>query len=504
MIPKILYNKRKGEYYNTDPHQIEAYEHLSNNPRAALFLGMSLSKTVVTLSYLYDLVYREAAAIKVLVVAPDKVARITWPDELETWGHLEGVNYSVVQGDRKQREKALSAEAEIYIIGADNLVWLIDKYLYRKVSKKTGNAYGSRLGAFPFDCLVIDELSLFKNRESERFKKLRIALNHSDIKYRVGLTGTPSPNGYIDLWAEIMLLDDGRRLENTFGKFVDKYFTTRGNGMIVYEYIPRPGAQKVIAHKIRDIALTMQTRDYLVLPDLHIVDLEIELSHADRKAYDTLEEEYVLDFLTQTGSGSVTVKTAADLTNKLLQISSGAVYEEQKYDDKGNKLPRVWHEVNTAKIDALRSLLEAYPDENFIVVYQFKHEVERIRAVFPFARELRRGAKTAEDFTDWNNGRIRLLLIHPAGAGHGLNLQFGGRRMIWFTTTWNLEHYQQTVARLLRRGQLKEIYVHRLIVKGTRDIRVCRRLASKDSDQVFLFNEIKNLRSKYEHREEVH
>lgn len=485
MIPEILYNKRKGEYYRTDPHQVEAYEHLIFNPRVALFLGMSLSKTVIALSYLYDMIYEEAAIVKALVVAPDKVARITWPDEIETWGHLEGMKYSVIQGDRKQREKALSAEAEIYIIGVDNLAWLIDKY----VTKKNGRY----VGKMPYDCIVLDELSLFKSRDSQRFKKLRRAIK--TIDYRVGMTGTPSPNGYVDLWAQMLLIDDGERLGDTFGKFVDKYFTTRGNGMVVYEYIPRPGAPKVIAHKLQDIALTMQTRDYLVLPELHTDDIELEMSPFDREVYDTLEEAYVLDFI---DGNDVTVKTAADLTNKLLQISSGAIYEEQKYDDNEKKLPRVWHEVNTVKIDALRGLLEKYPDESFIVVYQFRHEVERICAAFPFARELRKGKGTVEDFRDWNAGRIRLLLIHPAGAGHGLNLQFGGRRMVWFSMTWNLEHYQQTVARLLRRGQLKEIYVHRLIVKGTRDTRVRRRLASKDTNQTFLMNEIKDLKKKYQ------
>lgn len=484
MIPEILYNKRKGEYYRTDPHQVEAYEHLIANPRAALFLGMSLSKTVIALSYLYDMIYEEAAIVKTLVVAPDKVARITWPDEIETWGHLEGMKYSVIRGDRKQREKALVADAEIYIIGVDNLAWLIDRYITKK--------NGRYVGRLPYDAIVLDELSLFKSRESQRFKKLRRAIKTMD--YRVGMTGTPSPNGYVDLWAQMLLIDDGERLGDTFGRFIDKYFTTRGNGMVVYEYIPRPGAPKVIAHKLQDIALTMQTRDYLALPELHTDDIELEMSPFDREIYDTLEEAYVLDFLDGT---DVTVKTAADLTNKLLQISSGAIYEEQQYDGDGRRLPRVWHEVNTVKIDALRGLLENYPDESFIVVYQFKHEVERIRSAFPFARELRKGKGTVDDFRDWNAGRIRLLLIHPAGAGHGLNLQFGGRRMVWFSVTWNLEHYQQTVARLLRRGQLKEIYVHRLIVKGTRDTRVCLRLTSKDTNQTFLLNEIKDLRNKY-------
>jgi len=467
-----LYDKKKRVWYDTDAHQIQAYDHLYANRRAALFLGMSLSKTVVALSYLYDMHYREAAITKTLVVAPDKVARITWPDELETWQHLEGTRYSVVAGTATQMAKALDADAEIFIVSVDNVAWLIDRYE----------------GRLPYDCIVIDEIDLFKSRSSKRFKKLRKAIR--TIEYRVGMTGTPRPNNLTDLWAEIMLLDDGERLGDTFGKFADKYFTTRGNGMIVYEYIPKPGAANVIAQKLRDIALTMQTRDILQLPDLVTDDVELTLSPFDREVYDRLEEEYALDFF---DNSEVTVKTSADLTNKLLQISSGAIYEDRT----DNRAPRVWHEVNTAKIDALGALLARYPDENFIVVYQFRHEVDRIKAVFPFARELRKGKDTVQDFRDWNNGKIRLLLIHPASAGHGLNLQFGGRRMVWFTLTWNLGHYLQTVARLLRRGQLKEIYVHRLIAKGTRDVRVRNRLTSKDSDQTFLMNEIKDLRAKY-------
>jgi len=469
---KQIYDKRKKVWYNTDDHQLQAYEHLWANKRAALFLGMSLSKTVVALSYLYEMHYREAAISKTLVIAPDKVARITWPDEIETWQHLEGTRYSVVTGTAEQRTKALTTDAEIYIVSANNVTWLIEQYK----------------GKLPYDCVVIDEIDLFKNRSSKRFKTLRKAIR--TVEYRVGMTGTPQPNSLTDLWAEITLLDDGERLGNTWGKFIDKYFTTRGNGMIVYEYIPRPGAANAIAHKLRDIALTMQTRDVLRLPDLITDDVEIELDPFDREVYDRLEEEYALDFL---DNSEVTVKTAADLTNKLLQVSSGAIYE----DTADKRAPRVWHEVNRAKITALRALLERHADENFIVVYQFRHEVERVKEHFPFARELRKGKDTIQDFRDWNRGKIRLLLIHPASAGHGLNLQFGGRRMVWFTVTWNLGHYLQTVARLLRRGQLKEIYVHRLIVKGTRDVRVRSRLASKDTNQAFLMNEIRDLRSKY-------
>ncbi len=479
MIPDVLFNLKDGKEYTTDAHQVEAYEHLTDNPRAALFLGMSLSKTVTALSYLYDMHYTECAIRKTLVVAPAKVARITWPDELQTWAHLDGVRYSLIAGTAAKREKALAADAEIYLIGVDNLAWLINKYIYQRVSKKSGEAYGQWLGALPFDCIVIDELSLFKGRDSNRFKLLRRALDLSDVPYRIGMTGTPTPNGYVDLWAQMMLIDDGERLEPTFGKFLDKYFTTRGNGMIVYEYIPRPGAVKTIAHKIQDVALTMLTRDKVKLPPLHTVDHEIELSPFDLETYNTLEEEYTLDFL----DAEVTVKTAADLTNKLLQVSSGAIYADKT---------RKWYELNTAKLDMLGALLSKY-QENFICVYQFRHELERIKARFPFARELR----TVQDFRDWNAGKIRLLIIHPKSAGHGLNLQFGGRRMVWFSVTWNLEHYLQTVARLLRRGALKDIYVHRLICKGTRDMRVRKRIESKDSNQNFLLNEIKDLRKKY-------
>lgn len=476
--------------YNPDPHQVEAYDHLTANPRAALFLGMSLSKTVIALTYLYDMHYREAAITKTLVVAPDKVARITWPDELAKWEHLDGIRYSLIAGDAKKREAALNADAEVYIVSIDNLGWLIDKFIYQRVSKVSGEPYGPWLGRLPFDSLVLDELSLFKGRDSGRFKKLRRALDCSAVDYRIGMTGTPSPNGYIDLWAQMVLIDDGKRLGDTFGKYLDKYFTTRGNGMIVYEYIPRPGAPKAIAHKIQDIALTMQTRDYLKLPALHTDDIEIQLDPFDREVYDQLEEQYTIDFL---GGGEVTVKTAADLTMKLLQVSSGAIYEDRTDD----KAPRVWHTLNQAKINALGALLSKYEKETFIVVYQFRHEIERIKAAFPFAREFRKGKGLVEDFREWNEGRIRLLLIHPAGAGHGLNLQFGGRRMVWFSATWNLEHYLQTVARLLRRGALREIYIHRLIALGTRDTKVRARLGSKDTNQTFLLNEIKELRKRY-------
>ena len=479
----FITDRHTGEVFDLDPHQLEALDWLYTNPRAALFLGMSLQKTVTTLLYLYDMTYNEAAISKTLVIAPDKVARLTWPDEVNKWEEVSDLRYSVISGTAKQRLDALNADADVYFIGVDNLVWLIDMYII----KRTPSAPWS--GSLPFDCMVIDELSLFKSQSSGRFKKLRRALGLSNIPYRIGLTGTPSPNGLIDLWAEMFLIDEGERLGQTYGKFVDKYFNTRGNGMIVYEYTPKAGAEKVIAKKIADIALSMQTRDYKDLPDLILDDREIELDPFDREIYDELEREYVLEFL---DGEDVTVKTGADLVNKLLQVASGAIYE-----DRVEGKAREWHEVNTAKIDALAELLEEHPDDNFLLVYQFQHEVERIKKRFPWAVTLPKGKKLKETFDAWNRGEIKLLVIHPASAGHGLNLQFGGRRMVWTCPTWNLEHWLQTLARLLRTGALRTIYVHRLLAKGTRDMQVRKRVNSKDKNQEYLLDQVKQLKKKH-------
>lgn len=455
-----------------EPHQVEALNHLRANPRAALFLGMSLQKTVVTLLYLREMIYEECAFTRVLLVAPDKVARLTWPDEIGKWDDTRDIRYQVVAGNANERWAALNRQGEVFIVGVDNLVWLLKRYPK----------------ALPFDCLVIDELSLFKGRSSQRFLNLRRALARSKVNYRIGLTGTPSPNGLIDLWAQMRLIDDGERLGDTFGKYLDKYFTTRGNGMITYEYRPRGDAERVISGKLADIVLSMQTRDHKKLPDLVLEDTELSFDPFDQEVYDTLEEQYVLDF----DDSEVTVKNGADLVGKLLQISSGAIYEDKQEDG-----PRIWHQLNTHKMDALEELVSQYPGENVLVVYQFRHEVERIKRRFPHAVTLPTGKALKQCFDDWNAGKIKMLVIHPASAGHGLNLQFGGRRMVWTSPTWNLEHWLQTLARLLRHGAVDTIYVHRLLVKGTRDMQVRRRINQKDDNQKFILDEIKRLRAKY-------
>jgi len=506
MIAQV-YDQQAGVLYDTNPHQFEAYEHLEQNRRAALFLEMSLSKTVVALSYLYDMHYKEVAFLKTLVIAPDKVARVTWPDEIAKWAHLNGLRYSLIAGTAKERLAALAVDAEVYILGVDNTAWLMDLYITQRVSKNTGLAYGEWRGRLPFDSVLIDELDYFKNRSSKRYEKLARALKLSEIDFRIGMTGTPMTNGYVDLWAQIKLLDDGKRLGDTFGEFESKYFKMRGNGMITYEWIPKPDTPKILANKVKDIALSMKTRDYLKLPALRIIDEELSFDPFDMETYEELEREYILEFDSARGSEywdddledwatiseAVTVKTPADLSNKLLQISSGAVYADKMEGEKG---PKVWHELNTLKLDALEEIVNEYPEENLIVVYQFRHEVDRIMARFPYARQFRSGKHTKTDVDDWNSGKIKMLIIHPAGAGHGLNLQFGGRRMVWFSVTWNLGHWLQTVARILRRGALKEIFVHRLIVKGTCDEKVRKRIYTKDTNQTFLQNTIKELRNK--------
>lgn len=457
----------KGGSFDMQPYQLEGLAHLHDNPRAGLFWEMSLGKTIVTLTYIKQMPFS-----KVLIIAPDKVARITWPDEIDSWKHLSGLEYSVITGDEKQRLKALRKQADVYLIGAQNTTWLVDQFLKKKS--------GKYVGEIPFDCVVIDESTLFKSQSSGRFKKLRRAIK--TVGYRIILTGTPTPNGEIDLWAQLCLLDEGERLEKTFGAFVDKYFTTRGNGMITYEYRPRHGSVKTIAHKISDIISTKNTRDHIEMPKLIVVDELLEFDGFEKEMYDFLEKEYVLEL---DEVEDVTVRTASDLSNKLLQLTSGAVYYNPQRD---------YMELNSLKLDVLGEIMEEHPDDSFIIVYQFKHEVKRIQERYPWVETF---DNPEEQYKRWNRGEIRALLGHPASMGHGLNMQFGGRRMIMITPPWNLEHYLQVISRILRLGLKDDMYLHRLLVKGTRDMKVRARLGTKQTNQQFLMDEVKELRKKY-------
>lgn len=476
----------KDQSFSLDPHQLEALEFLRKNDRGALFMEMATQKTITMLLHLYDLIYKNAGASKVLIVAPEKVARLTWVDEITKWKNLEGMRYSLVMGTPTQRLKALQVDAEIYILSVGSIAWLLDLYVKRKTNKHGMLTY-NYTGSLPFDVLVIDESSQFKDQGSIRFKKLRKALSLSDVPYRYLLTGTPSPNSLTDLWAQMYLLDEGERLGRTWGEFTDKYFTTRGNGMVIYERKPKKDAQKIITHKISDITLSVQTEDTnMKLPPYILDDILVELDPFDKDIYDLLERDYVLVNIEQNDIDLI-AKSGSDLVNKLLQVASGAIYDEGKQ----------WHELNTAKLDALGEILDKY-DEPILIVYQFRHEVERILARFPDVQTLPTGKKLRETFEAWNRGEIKRLLIHPASAGHGLNLQHGGSRMVWTSPTWNLEHWLQTLARLRRRGQkAKFITVHRLLANGTRDLKVAQRINSKDKNQDFIMKEIKQLRAKY-------
>lgn len=467
-----MYNKARGQWFEADAHQIETYEHLMANEQALVFLEMSLSKTVTVLSYLNEMIYREAAIGRVLVIAPDKVTRITWPDEMNDWQHLNEMRYSVVAGDEKKRDKALAADAEIFLLGEANVTWLEGKYWDKRKKEWRGIA--------PFDCIVIDELSLFKSRGSQRHKSLWRIIER--VRYTVGMTGTFGQ--LVDLWAQVRLIDKGVRLGQTFGAYLDKYFRVRGNGMIVYEYIPKAGAEREIMAKIADIALSKRIKDTdIKMPTAEYVDIALRFDDFDMEQYEYMERELVLEL----GDGDVTAKTAADLALKLQQLTSGAIYDEDK-----NVL-----RFNTLKIDALEKLVTQHPDENFVVVYSFRHEVDRILERFPEARELGKGNKLRADVDEWNAGKIKMLILHPRSAGHGLNLQRGGRRLVWMSGTWEPELWAQTNARLIRRGVDWTVYIYRFIVMGTRDKKQAQRVHKKQSAQDFLMDEIKYLRQKH-------
>lgn len=477
---KYLHDTIKDEVHETDEHQQTAYWHLYDNRRAALFLEMSLSKTVTVLSFLLDEI--SAGDIKrVLVIAPDNVARVTWPDEIKKWEHLHGLEYTLIDGDPIERALLMQSDAPVHIISETNVAWLLDQYVYQRVSKKSGRAYGPWLGELPYDTLVIDEIDKFKNPKSVKFKKLRRALDKSYVPNRIGMTGTPAPNGYKDLWAPMCLLDDGDRLGEFYTDYLEEYFRPgKTNGMTVLNWIPRKGSIDKISGLIADIALTMKARDYIELPPEFLVDELLEFAPFDQELYETLQKEYVIEHL-----ADVTAKNAADLAGKLLQVTSGAIYGEDKKDV---------YQLSTLKTDALRRIVSQYPDENIIVAYQYRHELARILREFPDAVEFGRGKTAERNFKAWNAGDIKMLVAHPASISHGLNLQYGGRRMVFTSPTWNLGQWLQMIARLVRRGVVSEVFIHRLLVRGTIDEKIAKRVKSKQSDQDFLFKIVEDLK----------
>ena len=426
---------------------------------------MGLGKTVITLTALHDLMLDEFTVSKTLVIAPLRVARDTWGAEVAKWDHLTDLTVSVLVGDTKNRTAALHRNALVYIINRENVKWLVEYY------QKNGKRWD-------FDMVVIDELSSFKNYQSQRFKYLKKA--RPFVKRWVGLTGTPTSNGLMDLWAEIGILDGGERLGRFIGRYREAYFrpgSMNPSTGIVFSYVPRQGAEEQIYQRISDITISMKALDYLSMPECVSIQHQVEMSASERKLYDMLKEDLIIP----TDDGDIDAANAAALTGKLLQMANGAVYDE-------NKEARVIH---SRKLEMLEDLIEAANGQSVLIAYWYKHDRERILEHLTSAGYAPRDIKTSEDIALWNSGQLPVALIHPASAGHGLNIQAGGHILIWFGLTWSLELYQQTNARLWRQGQNNTVTIHHIITKNTVDEAVLAALESKDVTQEKLIAAVK-------------
>ena len=451
--------------YEPHAYQRRATDFVVHNRYTALFLDMGLGKTVATLTALQQLKEDYMEIDKTLVIAPKSVARNTWTGESHKWDHLRDMRLSIVMGTDKQRRKALEAEADVYVINRDNVTWLV-------------NYCCNTLRRWPFDSVVVDESSSFKNPQSRRFKSLRKMT--PQIRRMVLLTGTPSPNGLMDLWAQINLLDSGKRLGRTLSMYRQQYFRPgKHNGHVVFEWIPRAGSRERITEVISDICLSMQAEDYLEMPDLIQAGVTIALADDEMKGYQDFEKEQLM----QVDEAQIEAVTAAALTNKLLQYTGGAVYDSD----------HEWHKVGDSKMEALQSILEA-TEEPVLVFYQYQHEKERILADFGNYQPVLFNGEP-EILKKWNDREIRLLLCHPASVAYGLNMQEGGRTIVWYTPTWNLELYQQANARLYRQGQDKPVLLYHIVATGTMDERVMDALGGKGDCQTALLRRIKELKS---------
>lgn len=428
---------------------------------AALLLDMGLGKTVTTLTAINELLFDRFEIRRVLVIAPLRVARDTWSAEIEKWEHLKHLKYSVAVGTPAERRQALHTKTDICILNRENISWLVEK---------------SHI-PFDFDMLVIDELSGFKNHQTKRFKALMKV--RPKVKRIVGLTGTPSSNGLMDLWAEFRLLDMGQRLGRFIGQYRTAYFQPdKRNGMVVYSYKPLPQAEKQIYDKISDITISMKAIDYLQMPELLLTESRVQLSKQEAERYKQLKQDLVLDL----PEGEITATNAAALSNKLCQMSNGAIY-----DDENNMIP-----IHSRKLDALEDMIESANGKPVLVAYWFKHDrtriTERLRKLGVVYQEI----KSAESIKNWNSRKLQVALIHPASAGHGLNLQAGGNFLVWFGLTWSLELYQQTNARLWRQGQQSEtVVIQHIITKGTIDEHILKALQAKDETQTALMQAVK-------------
>lgn len=439
------------------PYQEYSKDFILDHPYCALLLDMGLGKTLSSLTAIDELLNTFEVIENVLVIAPLSVAEKTWTDEIEKWDHLNHLTFSKILGPPKSRVAALNKEANVYLINRENVEWLVNHFKQK----------------WPFKTVIIDELSSFKSPQSKRFKALRKV--RPLIERMIGLTGTPAPNTLMDLWSEIYLLDQGDRLGKTMTQYRNRYFTpAQKNGHIVYSWQLVPGAGETIYKKISDICVSMKAKDYLKLPPRTDNLVEIELSSKNWRKYKELEREYVLEL----DDSDVVASNAAALSNKLLQLANGAIYDE-------NNHPQL---VHNQKLDALERIIEDSQGQPVLVFYQYKHDLSRIKERFKQAKVLDVGAG---DIQKWNQGDISILLAHPQSAGHGLNLQQGGHIIVWFGLTWSLEFYQQANARLDRQGQKCPVIIHHLVAKNTIDEDVMKALNNKEIGQEALMAAVK-------------
>lgn len=445
------------------PHDYQRYciEFIKNNPIAAILLDMGMGKSSITLTAIEDLMHDSFEVSKVLIIAPLRVAKHTWSGEIEKWEHLKGLRYSIVVGTAAQRKKALKADADIYIINRENVPWLIEQ---------SGVP-------FDFDMVVIDELSSFKNWQSKRFRSLMKV--RPMVKRIVGLTGTPSSNGLMDLFAEYKVLDLGKRLGRFIGQYRLNYFKPdRVNGPIVYSYKLLPGAEQQIYEKIDDITVSMRATDYLEMPELISTEYPVYLDASELEIYEEMKKDLVLNL----PGGEITAANAASLSGKLCQMANGAVYTDEDS----------YIEFHDKKLDALEDIVEAANGKPLMVAYWYKHDLIRIEERLSKLGVEYQKLDSDASIEKWNKGELPVALIHPASAGHGLNLQSGGSTIVWASIPWALEMYSQTNARLYRQGQrANTVKIIHIITKGTIDERIMKALSEKDNTQAALIDAVK-------------
>lgn len=443
--------------FRPHPYQAYAIDRIMNQANVGLFLDMGLGKTVITLTAVDRLIHEVEIVKHVLIIAPKKVAEATWQAEARKWDHLQGLTIATALGSARKREAAIDARAEITVINRENVVWLVEHFGL----------------CWPFDMVVVDESSSFKSPAAQRFKALKRML--PKIHSVVILTGTPAPNGIEDLWAQVYLLDRGERLGRYITHYRQRYFD---HNPWRHEYVPKPGAFEAVQKRISDICVSMKAEDWLQLPELVTHDMPVKLDPQAENVYRRMEREAVMEI---GEDEEISATSAAALTGKLLQLCGGAVYDETG----------AAHHVHDAKLEALGELIEQLHGEHALLFYGYRHEVPRLEKELSKAGKRVRRLESAEDADAWNRGEVDVLLAHPASCAYGLNLQDGGRHVIWYTLTWSLELYQQANARLHRQGQEKPVIVHRLLTQGGVDEDVAKALEGKDETQAALIEALK-------------